>query len=132
MAAVYKFATSRKALLGKLTGNILDPYAVRKAQVTICRSWRGARVSLYFIQIASARGKASFRPGFCMSKKKYPIISLFVAVVWAAFFYPADRAPIKPDGVKSHAGAPPVINAAPADAQPRKALVHDTMALSDK
>ena len=65
-----------------------------------------------------------------MSKKKYPIISLFVAVVWALFFYPADRTPIKPEGVKSHSGAAPVTQTAPAVAQPRKQLAHQTMALS--
>ncbi len=28
-----------------------------------------------------------------MAKKRYPVISVFVAVVWAVFFYPADPAP---------------------------------------
>ncbi len=45
-----------------------------------------------------------------MAKKRYPIISVFVAVVWAVFFYPADPAP------KAQARTvAPVPPAAPAD-----------------
>ncbi len=30
-----------------------------------------------------------------MAKKRYPVISILVAIVWAAFFYPPDRVPPK-------------------------------------
>ena len=36
-----------------------------------------------------------------MYKKRYPIISIIVAVVWATFFYPPDRAPQKAQAVSN-------------------------------
>ena len=48
-----------------------------------------------------------------MVKKRYPIISIIVAVVWAAFFYPPDRVPQKQQAVSS---AKPPMSKAQADA----------------
>ncbi|MEJ7806797.1 MAG: hypothetical protein WKG03_12870 [Telluria sp.] len=48
-----------------------------------------------------------------MSKKKYPIVSMFVAVVWAVFFYPADREPSKPVARKAVVAVPKVAVTAP-------------------
>jgi hypothetical protein len=46
----------------------------------------------FFRRMAFAgKGRFSFVWSFCMSKKRYPIISILVAIVWAVFFYPKDR-----------------------------------------
>jgi hypothetical protein len=67
-----------------------------------------------------------------MSKKRYPIISIFVAVVWAVFFYPADRAPTKPEGLKMPSGSPPNGEATRNGKQLRQWSSQETMALNAK
>lgn len=67
-----------------------------------------------------------------MSKKKYPIVSIFVAVVWAVFFYPADPAPATPKVSKALAGVPAVVDAARPDTVPRKGAGQRTASLSAK
>ena len=51
-------------------------------------------------------GQALFRLGFCVTKKRYPIISILVAVVWAAFIYPPDRVPPARQAAKPEAPVP--------------------------
>ena len=43
---------------------------------------------------------------FCMAKKRYPVISIFVAVVWATFFYPQDKKGPEPIAAQPAAVAP--------------------------
>ncbi|WP_426101924.1 hypothetical protein [Massilia sp. TSP1-1-2] len=83
-------------------------------------------------QIVSTRGKASFGPGFCMTKKKYPIISIFVAVVWAAFFYPAERAPDKAAGLKARSGVPALVDVQSSGKAMPKGPAQGTVALGEK
>lgn len=68
-----------------------------------------------------------------MSKKKYPIVSMFVAVVWAVLFYPADREPTKPVARKAVVAAPKVALKPPSPMPaPGMALDRRTAALGTK
>jgi hypothetical protein len=46
-----------------------------------------------------------------MAEKRYPVRSIFVAIIWAAFFYPQDRTPSAPHTAKPPAALPAVAKA---------------------
>jgi hypothetical protein len=48
-----------------------------------------------------------------MIKKRYPVISIFVAVVWAIFFYPPDKKPAKTPVAQPTASATPAVQSQP-------------------
>jgi hypothetical protein len=53
------------------------------------------------------------RPEFLMIKKRYPVISIFVAVIWAIFFYPPDKKPVKTPVAQPAASAATAAKPAP-------------------
>jgi hypothetical protein len=48
-----------------------------------------------------------------MIKKRYPVISIFVAVVWAIFFYPPDKKPAKTPVAQPTAAAASAVKTEP-------------------
>ena len=63
--------------------------------------------------------QAVSRLEFCMTKKRYPVISILVAVVWATFFYPQDKKVPEPIAAQP-APAAPVANGQGGSAPPAK------------